>query len=171
MASIFSRFASKSRFFPCGWATATIRGSINTVKIVFLRDFLNTFASKWRVSNGSLREFYFGFQKEEQIIENIYTWKQNAKSYLSDNFVKLRYEDLIGDKKNREQFLIKNFNKKEVFEPDTLNGTKSSFETTDFNHRYKEVQFSKMFKEITNSDKELNNLISELGYNKIESIL
>ena len=143
----------------------------NTVKIIFLRDFLNTFASKWKASSGNMGGVYFGFLEEKHILENIGYWKINARSYLSGDIARLKYEDLINNKKIREQFLNENFNKKEIFNPNMLNGTHSSFNTSNFNHRYKEVDFSEMFKNIVLEDKELNELISALGYNKIELIL
>jgi hypothetical protein len=136
----------------------------NPLKIVFIRDFLNTFASKWKVSETDLREFYFGFKNRKEIYQNINQWKVMAKNYLNDNFIGFKYEDLLINSVDRINFLKENFNVNETFKPNEFDGTKSSFSTLNFNERHKEVNFSNDFKEIINNDSELNYLIGRLNY-------
>ena len=136
----------------------------NPIKIVFLRDFLNTFASKWKVSETDLKEFYFGFKNKQHIIENIKYWKIMAKNYLSNDSIGIKYEDLLTDNGIREQFLLDTFEVNERFKPSIFNGTKSSFKTKNYNQRHKEIDFSNDFKNIINSDSELNYLIGKVDY-------
>jgi len=142
----------------------------NPIKVVFIRDFLNTMASKWAVSETDLKEFYFGFKNKEQIIENIDYWKRIANNYLNENTIGFSYEDLLDDKNNKENFLNK-LGLKEIIKTKDLSGTKSSFNTNNYNERFKEVNFSEDFKNICESDDELNSLIERLSYNTIENIL
>ena len=135
----------------------------NPQKVVFIRDFLNTMASKWAVSETDLKEFYFGFKNKKQIIENIESWKTMAKSYLEETTIGLTYEELLTDVNCRMNFL-KNFGIDEIIKPNEIQGTKSSFKTNNFNDRYKEIDFSDDFKHIVNSDSELNYLIGRLKY-------
>lgn len=136
----------------------------NPLKIVFIRDFLNTFASKWKVSETDLREFYFGFKNEKEILQNIEQWKMMAKNYTNKEYGGIKYEDLLNNKDIRENFLINNFGIDEKFKPSEFEGTKSSFKTNNFNNRYLEVNFSDKFKELIKTDSELNYLIGLLQY-------
>lgn len=142
----------------------------NPIKVVFIRDFLNTMASKWAVSETDLKEFYFGFKNKEQIIENIGYWKRIAKNYMSENTIEFSYEDLLDNKSEKEKFLNK-LGLLETIKTQDLNGTKSSFKTSNFNERFREVNFSEEFKNICKNDNELNSLIMMLNYNLIEKIL
>lgn len=136
-------------------------------KIVFIRDFLNVMASKWAVSNTKMKEFYSGFQSDESILRNITHWKRSAKNYLSGDYIGFTYENLINDIEQRENFLRNNFGKKEIYSISELNGTNSSFNSKNFNERYKEVEFSERFRELVLEDKELNYLLDEMKYNKL----
>lgn len=147
----------------------TVINKNNTVKVVFLRDFLNTMASKWAVSETDLREFYFGFENIEHIKENIDYWKMMTKSYLNENTIGLTYEELLSSTESREKFL-NNFGVIETIKPDEIQGTKSSFTTKNFNERFKEIKFNNLFKKIIKEDEELNLLIEELNYNRIKKI-
>lgn len=142
----------------------------NPIKVVFLRDFLNTMASKWAVSETDLKEFYFGFKNQEHIIENIDYWKRMANYYLNDETIGLTYEELLSDQKRRKEFL-KKFEIEETIKPNQLQGTKSSFSSNNFNERFREVEFNELFKETIRQDNELNNLIEILNYNKTNKIL
>lgn len=142
----------------------------NPQKVVFIRDFLNTMASKWAVSETDLREHYFGFKNEEQIRENIEYWKRMAQSYLDKNTIGLTYEELLTDEKSRTEFL-KHFNVIETIKPSQIQGTKSSFSTKNFNERYKEVNFNNLFIDKVFNDKRLNRLIENLNYNRVSNII
>lgn len=142
----------------------------DTVKLVFIRDFLNTFASKWAVSETDLKEFYFGFKNKEQILENITSWKTIADSYISDISIGIKYEEVLQDEEKRKE-ILGHFKVDEKIKPNELQGTKSSFSTNNFNERYKEVNFSDLFKTIIKDDINLQNLINKLEYNKIDNIL
>lgn len=133
-------------------------------KIIFIRDFYNTMASKWKVSNTDLKEFYFGFEKNEQIMENIKYWKIMAKNYLMEGNEGIKYEDLLNNQQRRVDFLKNNFKVKEKFTPDNFKGTKSSFESKNYNERYREVNFSENFIRLAQEDDELNYLIGSLKY-------
>jgi len=148
----------------------TLLYQYNPTKIIFIRDFLNTMASKWAVSETDLREFYFGFRNKEQIIENINYWKKMANNFLKENTIGFSYEDLLDNQSEKENFLNK-LGIKEVIKTQDINGTKSSFKTKDFNQRFKEINFSEEFKEICKNDNELNNLLIKLNNNFIENIL
>lgn len=138
-------------------------------KVVFIRDFLNTMASKWAVSETDLKEFYFGFKNEEQIEENINYWKRMAQSYLNKETIGITYEELLESSEHRNEFL-KHFNITETIKPNEIQGTKSSFLSDNFNERFKEVEFNNKFIEIIEKDEELNLLINHLNYNKIENL-
>lgn len=142
----------------------------NPFKVVFLRDFLNTMASKWAVSETDLKEFYFGFKHEKQIIENINSWKIISKDYLKDETIGLTYEELLTDKNRRNEFL-QNFDVIETIKPNEIQGTKSSFSTSNFNERYQEVEFNNLFNKLVINDNELHSLINKLSYNKVDIIL
>ena len=135
----------------------------NPIKVVFIRDFLNTMASKWAVSETDLKEFYFGFKNKEQIIENIDYWKRIAKNYMNENTIEFSYEDLLDNKSEKEKFLNK-LGLFETIKTEDLNGTKSSFKTSNFNERFREVNFNEEFKNICKNDNELHYLIRALGY-------
>jgi len=141
-----------------------ILNKYDTTKIIYLRDFFNTMASKWAVSNTDLKEFYFGFENKEQIIENIDTWKMMSKNFLNDKFIGFKYEYLLSDNLEREMFLQQTFNVKEKFKPTDFDGTKSSFKTKNYNKRYDEVDFSNTFKDLVISDTMLYYLIGATKY-------
>ena len=145
--------------------------NIETTQVVFIRDFLNMMASKWKVSKSTMKQFYFGFEKENIILDNIKDWKDMAKAYLGGNYIRMSYEEMLTDPKSKIKFLKDNFNKPEIFPSDKINGTKSSFKSSNFNNRYKEVEFNQLFKNIVSSDVELKYLIKEMNYNPIENIL
>jgi len=136
----------------------------NPLKIIFVRDFLNTFASKWKVSETDLKNLYYGFNSNRKIIQNVESWKTIANDYLNEKYVGFKYENLLYDNNEKTDFLKNNFNVDETFKSNELKGTKSSFNTLNFNDRYKEVNFSDNFKKIIYSDSELNYLIGALGY-------
>lgn len=144
---------------------------IPTTKVIFIRDFLNMMASKWKVSRGDMEQFYFGFEREDIILDNIRDWKDMAKAYLSNKYARISYEDILLKPEVKDKFLWDNFGKREIFPSNQVEGTKSSFASSDFNSRYKEVEFNQLFKDLTMSDPELRMLIHEMGYNPIESIL
>lgn len=143
---------------------------INTTKVVFLRDFLNTMASKWKSSNTVMYEHYYGFKNKGVIIENVEYWKMMAENYMYNKSTSLTYEDMLSNKTNRIN-LLSNFGVEETIKPSELQGTLSSFKTNNFNERYKEVDFSDTFKEVVSDDHRLNSLISRLDYNPISNIL
>lgn len=143
---------------------------LETIKVVFLRDFLNTMSSKWAVSNTDMKEFYFGFNNKEQIIENINYWKMMAENFILNKETSLTYEDMLSNEYNRVKFL-ENFGVKETIKPNELQGTKSSFKSENFNERYKEVNFNGIFIEEIRNDKRLNSLIKKLNYNEITNII
>lgn len=143
---------------------------LETIKVVFLRDFLNTMSSKWAVSNTDMKEFYFGFNNKEQIIENINYWKMMAENFILNEETSLTYEDMLSNEYNRVKFL-ENFGVKETIKPNELQGTKSSFKSENFNERYKEVNFNDIFTEEIRNDKRLNSLIKKLNYNDISNII
>ena len=143
---------------------------LETIKVVFLRDFLNTMSSKWAVSNTDMREFYFGFNNKEQVIENINYWKMMAENFILNKETSLTYEDMLSNEYNRVKFL-ENFGVKETIKPSELQGTKSSFKSENFNERYKEVNFNNIFIEEIRNDKRLNSLIEKLNYNEISNII
>jgi hypothetical protein len=144
---------------------------IKTTQIVFIRDFLNTMASKWKVSRGDMEQWYFGFEREDIIKDNIQDWKDIAKAYLGGNYLNISYEEMITNPKAKVQFLKENFNKPEIFPSNEIQGTKSSFNSSNFNERYKEINWNPLFKNIVSSDSELKYLIKEMNYNPIENIL
>lgn len=141
-----------------------------TTKVVFLRDFLNTMSSKWAVSNTDMKDFYFGFENREQIIENINYWKMMAENFILNRSTSITYEDILISENNRVNFL-KNFDVKETIRPEELQGTKSSFKTINFNERYREVKFNNIFKKEISNDYVLNKLITDLNYNKIQKVI
>jgi len=143
---------------------------IETVKVVFIRDFLNTMSSKWAVSNTDMKEFYFGFNNREQIIENINYWKMMAENFIINKKTSISYEDMLNNEYNRIKFL-ENFGVKETIKPKVLQGTKSSFKSNNFNERYKEVNFNNIFIDEVRNDKRLDSLIEKLNYNKISNII
>lgn len=144
---------------------------IKTTQIVFIRDFLNTMASKWKVSRGDMEQWYFGFEREDIIKDNIQDWKDIAKAYLGGNYLNISYEEMITNPKAKVKFLKDNFNKPEIFPSNEIQGTKSSFNSSNFNERYKEINWNSLFKNIVSSDTELKYLIKEMNYNPIENIL
>lgn len=144
---------------------------IQTTQVVFIRDFLNMMASKWKVSNGVMKEFYFGFERENIILDNIRDWKDIAKAYLGGNYARISYEEMLTNPEAKVKFLKDNFNKRETFLSSGVEGTLSSFSSSNFNDRYKEINWNPLFKNIVSSDDELKYLIKEMNYNPIENIL
>lgn len=145
--------------------------SIPTTKVIFQRDFLNMMASKWKTAKGPMYNIYFGFETEKVIKDNINDWKNITRYYLSGDYPRMTYEDLLSSPQKRIEFLETNFNKSEDYPLSEMDGTQSSFVSKDFNKRYLEVEFNQLFKDIASSDTELNELIEQMGYNSISSIL
>jgi hypothetical protein len=144
---------------------------IQTTQVVFIRDFLNMMASKWKASNGLMKEFYFGFEREDIIKDNIRDWKDIAKAYLGGKYARISYEEILTNPEAKVKFLKDNFDKPEIFPSSGVEGTLSSFSSSNFNDRYKEIEFNSLFKDIASSDTELKYLIKEMNYNPIENIL
>jgi len=172
--------SKKPKYFIINYEEGSLHNRVNmsncdlskyeTTKVVFLRDFLNTMSSKWAVSNTDMKEFYFGFENREQIIENINYWKMMAENFILNRSTSITYEDILSSENNRVNFL-KNFDVKETIRPEELQGTRSSFKTSNFNERYKEVNFNSTFKNEIKNDIRLNNLIEDLNYNEINNII
>ena len=172
--------SKKPKFFIINYEEGAIHNRVNmsdsmlskfeTTKVVFLRDFLNTISSKWAVSKTDMKEFYFGFENREQIIENINYWKMMAESFILNKDTSITYEDILSNEDKRVNFL-KNFGIKETIKPSELQGTKSSFKSNNFNERYKEVKFNEVFKNEIRNDDRLNRLIDLLNYNSVENII
>ena len=144
---------------------------IKTTQVVFIRDFLNTMASKWKVSRGDMEQWYFGFEREDIIQDNIRDWKDIAKAYLGGKYARISYEEMLTNPQSKINFLKNNFNKLEMFQSHEMDGTISSFKNSNFSNRYNEIEFNQLFKNIVSSDSELKYLIKEMNYNPIENIL
>lgn len=144
----------------------SIANDTKTIKVVFVRDFLNVMASK--IASPNMKGIYKGLKDETIIKENIFNWKKLAKHYLESDLLKIKYEDFITNGDIRGEFLFNLLKLKDEYNPLNLKGTNSSFvnqyDPSKLNSRYKNVKFPDIFKDIVKHDSELNELIYKMGY-------
>ena len=136
-------------------------------RIILIRDFYNNLSSRIKSNENKLFSKWKSndlhlFNVEDYFIS---LWKDSAKSCLKNKFSYLKFEDWLYNKDIREKFLWDNFRLKDLHGIENLIGTTSSFETVDgINERFKKVEIPKNIIEKVNSDKELKELILEMGY-------
>lgn len=127
-------------------------------RLFFIRDFFNNIASRHKRNkfNGNER-----FIVKERFIE---LWKAHAYSILEDNQKYLKYEDWLFSNKKRN-VLIKNvLNHNELYDNQNIYGTHSSFDDNDYLNRFNESDFSSDHLDMIYSDRDLEYVIKEMGY-------
>lgn len=136
-------------------------------RIVFLRNFYDNLASRIKANQKKM----FGkwddsgvhlFDVGQKYIER---WKSQARACSEDKVKFLRFEDWLKNKKVREDFLLENFQLKDIFGIETVDGTPSSFgEKKKVLSRISEVEIPEETKKIIKEDGELHYLLGRLGY-------
>jgi hypothetical protein len=130
----------------------------NSHKFFFIRDFFNNIASRHKRNkfNGNER-----FMVKEKFIE---LWKSHAYSILEDNQKYLKYEDWLHNNQKRNDFINNLLGHDEVYDNKGILGTKSSFNDSNYLNRFKESDFTKEHLEMIYSDRDLEYVIKEMGY-------
>jgi len=130
----------------------------NSIRFFFIRDFFNNIASRHirNKFNGNER-----FIVNERFIE---LWKGHAYSILEDNKRYLKYEDWLLSKPTRNLFVKNLLGHNELYDNKNIYGTHSSFNNTDYLNRFNESDFTKDHLDMIYSDRDLEYVIKEMGY-------
>lgn len=140
-------------------------------RICFIRDFYDLLSSriksnsetiftKWDTNQPHL------FKVDEEFIKR---WKSHAMACASDKVSYLRFEDWLNKKEIRDKFIFENFGVRDRYGLDGVFGSRSSFSSVNnLQERHKELNLSEEMKDLIKSDDELNYLISELNYKKLD---
>ena len=87
----------------------------------------------------------------------------------SDKVSYIRFEDWLINKHIRDKFIFENFGVRDRYGLDGVFGSRSSFSSVNnLQERHKELNLSEEMKDLIKSDNELNYLISELNYKKLD---
>ena len=124
-------------------------------RILIIRNFYDNIFSRYLgVKNRIVIEAFY----DNMFID---LWKRHAKFYLENENKCIKFEDWIGDKNKRNNFLKHNFNIDETFDNNDIKGTKSSnVEGIDRDYTI----LPDKIKEYIRQDNELHYLIGALGY-------
>lgn len=127
-------------------------------RFFFIRDFFNNISSRHirNKFNGNER-----FMVNERFIE---LWKGHAYSILEDNQPFLKYEDWLLSKQKRNDFITSVLSHGELYDNKNIHGTHSSFNNNDYLNRFKESDFTKEHLDTIYSDRDLEYVIKEMGY-------
>lgn len=128
-----------------------------TKRLLIIRDFYNCIASRQKQNTDGI----FPHNVSESFIN---LWKENAKFAIKNPDFHIKYEEWISNKGYRKKLLKDYFNTYEIFGPETIKGRKSSFNDSEYDKRYQQVQLPEHIKKLINQDNELYNLIGQLGY-------
>lgn len=130
----------------------------NSYKMIFIRDFYNTMASRYHASTKNT----FPHSYDKEFIES---WKSIAKEVISKKCHFLKYEDWLTNEEKRNEFLLNVFNINEIVGIKNLKGTDSSFgEHNNVLNRFDMVSLPDHIKTLIREDNELHYLIGALGY-------
>lgn len=136
-------------------------------KVVIIRDFYNNLSSRIKSNEEKLFEKWDSKDVHTFDVENdfIVRWKNLAKACIENKVSYIRFEDWISNKKVRDQFIFENYGMRDIFGTEGIFGTKSSFGTTQgvLERKY-QVEIPHKTMDLIQSDKELLELIKEMGY-------
>lgn len=136
-------------------------------KVVIIRDFYNNLSSRIKSNQEKLFEKWDSKDVHTFDVENdfIVRWKNLAKACVENKVSYIRFEDWISNKKVRDQFIFENYGVRDIFGTEGIFGTKSSFGTTKgvLERKY-QVEIPHKTMDLIQSDKELLELIKEMGY-------
>ena len=140
-------------------------------RVCFIRDFYSNLSSRIRANERAIfskwdtQEPHLFKVEEEYIVR----WKSHATACAEDKVSYLRFEDWMFSKDKRNKFIFETFGVRDHYGINGVMGSKSSFGTWDnIEHRYHELNLSDKMKDLIVYDKDLHNLINELGYSKID---
>ena len=139
-------------------------------RICFIRDFYDLLSSRMKSNKETIftkwdtKEPHL-FKVEEEFLVR---WKSHAMACVENKISFLKFEDWITSKDIRDKFIFDNFGVRDRYGLDGIMGSRSSFgKINNLNERHKELELSDKMKDLIKSDKDLNYLISELNYNKL----
>lgn len=136
-------------------------------KVVIIRDFYNNLSSRIKSNQEKLFEKWDSKDVHAFDVEKdfIFRWKNLAKACVENKVSYIRFEDWISNKKIRDQFIFENYGIRDIFGTEGVFGTKSSFGTTQgVLERKNQVEIPHKTMDLIQSDKELLELIKEMGY-------
>jgi len=139
-------------------------------RICFIRDFYDLLSSRIKSNQETIFTKWNNnephlFKIDSEFIER---WKSHATACLENKISYLKFEDWITSKEIRDKFIYENFGVRDRYGLDGIVGSRSSFgKLNNLTERHKELKLTDEMKDLIDSDKDLNYLISELNYTKI----
>jgi len=135
-------------------------------RIIFIRDFYNLLASRYQQNQKQFLVDINGDPWKLPVETHfINLWKSHAKQCIENKSFFLKFEDWVGSKSKRNEFLLQVLGYGEVFgNTQNIKGTQSSFQNTLVNNRISEVDIPLKIKNLVNQDSELHYLMGALGY-------
>lgn len=136
-------------------------------RIIILRNFYTNLASRLKSNDKKMFEKWddTGLHLFD-VTENFLSWwKDQARACVENKVSYLKFEDWIKNKNVRENFLYENFGLRDIHGIDDIQGTPSSFGTTEgVLNRDREIEIPEDVKDLIRKDNELHYLMGALGY-------